>query len=296
MQLSIVTLNYKKPHLTLACLDSLHKQYKKELREGDIEIIVVDNASGSAGDTSFDVLKEAIKKTKYPHVSLLANKENGFGNGCNFGAREAKGKYILFLNNDTQVLDHGLADMISFLDGHPTIGVLGGRLLNDDNSPQPSAGKFYTLSNAFLMLIGAERFGFLITSPTAIQQADWVSGGSLMIRRDLFEKIEGFDEKMFMYMEDMDLCYRVHKSDFVTFFYPFVTIMHKGQGSSNRKFAIVHIYEGLMYFYKKYAPKWQQNMLQLLLLAKANVLIAVGKIVHNDYFVTTYEEARRIIR
>lgn len=296
MQLSIVTLNYKKPHLTLACLASLYKQYKKALTEGEMEVIVVDNASGENGDTSLKVLKEAVKKEKYPHISIVANKENGFSNGCNFGAKEAKGKYILFLNNDTQVMDNGLLDMVAFLEGHPTIGVLGGRLLNEDSSPQPSAGKFYTLPNTFLMLIGAERFGFLITSPTSIQQTDWVSGGSLMIRRELFQKIEGFDANIFMYMEDMDICYRVHKAGFVTFFYPHVTIMHKGQGSSNRKFAIVHIYEGLIYFYKKYTPQWQQNMLQLLLLAKANILVFIGKIIHNEYLIQTYEEARSIIR
>jgi GT2 family glycosyltransferase len=296
MQLSIITLNYKKPHLTLVCIASLYKQYKKALEEDEMEIIVVDNASGSEGDKSFKTLCNAVKKLRYSHVQVIANKENGFSNGCNFGAKKAKGKYLLFLNNDTQVLDQGLMDMGAFLDGHPTIGILGARMMGEDSMLQPSVGRFYTLPNVLLMLLGAERFGFLITSPFVIQQTDWVSGGSLMIRRSLFEKIQGFDENIFMYMEDVDICYRVHKAGFVVFFYPYVTIMHKGQGSSNRTFAIVHIYEGLLYFYKKYAPKWQQNMLQLLLLTKANVLITIGKLFHNDYFVKTYEEARSIIR
>ncbi len=294
MKLSIVTLNFKKKELTLSCVASVYKHYKDHFEKNEIEMIVVDNASG---DDSVKIIREVIKQNNYKNVELIANDENaGFGRGCNLGTSHAKGKYVLFLNNDTQVQDNGFIDMVNFLDNRSEIAILGGRMKNEDGSVQASVGKFYTLFNAALMLLGMQRFGLLYTSPSSITKADWVSGGSMMVRKEAFDKLGGFDKEIFMYMEDIEFCFRARKAGYSTYFYPNVTTIHIGQGSSNRTFAITHIYQGLVHFYKKYMPTWQLNVLQLMLKAKAKTLIYTGKVIHNTYLVQTYEQALATIR
>ena len=289
MLLSIVTLNYKTPQLTLACIASVYAQFRRECDNNMIEHIIVDNSSG---DNSVAEIKKEIKEKKYTHVKLIENPENaGFGKGCNLGTEKAAGTFVLFLNSDTKVANRGFLEMTEFLSSHLTVAIMGGKMKNANGSAQLSAAKFYTLFYAVLVLLGLERLGFLKNSPNKISKVDWVSGGCMMVRKSLFEKIGGFDKNIFMYMEDMELCFRAKKHGFTTYFYPFIEVFHVSQGSSNRTFAIVHIYEGFLYFYRKYMPQWQLFLIQWLLRTKAKVLLAIGKVTGNTYLYTTYEKA-----
>ena len=289
MLISIITLNFKKSELTTACMSSLYGQFRQELENDTIELIIVDNASG---DNSVEVLDDEIKKKKYKGVRLILNKNNsGFGAGCNFGATKAKGEYILFLNNDTLIKDKGLLEMGEYMDRHAEIAILGGHLRNFDGTLQPSAGNFYTLKNVLLLLIGMQRYGFLDRSPKKIMQVDWVKGGLMLIRKEVFRKLQGFDEKIFMYTEDMELCYRAHLMGYKIYFYPDVYVLHAEQGSSSRTFAIVNIYKNLLYFYKKHRSRSEYQLLKFLLRCKAIMLISIGKILHNSYLIDTYRKA-----
>ncbi|OGH05975.1 MAG: hypothetical protein A2W22_03550 [Candidatus Levybacteria bacterium RBG_16_35_11] len=290
MKLSIVIINYNTKELTLNCIDSLYKQYKTELEDGGFEIVLIDNAStDGSGKELLNLLKN-----KKGIVFIESSRNLGFGGGNNEAAKKAKGKYLLFLNSDTEVLDRGLIDMVDFLDKNEKIGVLGARLLNIDGSDQRSAVKFYNLFNLFLMLVGLERVGFLRSSPSKIKKVDWVSGASLMIRRDLFEKLNGFDKNLFMYLEDMELCFRVQKENFDVFFYPNIKIVHKERGSSNKPFAILNIYKGIKYFYKTHKPKWQYVIANILLKKKAIFALILGIISYNRGLINTYKEAIKI--
>ncbi len=212
---------------------------------------------------------EWASMTKNGNFILIKNNENfGFAKGCNVGAKVAKGKYILFLNSDTQVLDKGFLKMMEFLEQNKQIGILGGRLLNSDLSAQPSAGKFYTMFNFLLLLIGGERFGWLRSSPEKITNVDWVSGACFMISRKLFDRLKGFDEHFFMYMEDMELCFRAKHFGFPTYFLPDIKIIHKSLGSSTREFAVRNIDKGILYFYKKHKAYWQYLLVKTLLMLK----------------------------
>ncbi|HEX8965795.1 MAG TPA: glycosyltransferase family 2 protein [Patescibacteria group bacterium] len=292
MLLSIVTLNYKTPDLTIECISSVFDQFKNELKAGVIEHIIVDNNSA---DDSVKKIKNYIVKNKIPGVILIENKENvGFGNGCNLGTQKAKGKYVLFLNSDTKVEDRGFIEMTEFLNENPKVAIMGGKMKNFDGTPQLSAWKFYTLPNLILMLLGFERFGMLHASPTSISRVDWVTGGCMMVNKELFEKIGSFDKQIFMYMEDMELCFRAKKHGFETYYFPNIHVLHKSQGSSNRSFAIINIYKGIHYFYQKHMPIWEQIISDILLKTKGIILVIIGRILGNNYLVTTYEQTLKL--
>lgn len=289
MLLSIVTLNYKKKELTIACMESLYMQFKKEFESDEMELIIVDNDSQ---DDSVPVLRKEIKEKKYKNVQVIANSTNsGFGAGCNTGANASRGEFILFQNNDTVVKDGGILTMVRYMQEHPAIAIIGGQLRNFDGSLQPSTGKFYTLGYAALLLLGGQRFGILDKSPKEIQKVDWVKGGLLMIRRDVFNQLNGFDEKIFMYTEDMEICYRAHKLGKDVYFFPNVMVLHKEHGSGNKSFAIANIYKNLLYFYKKHRSRAEYVAFKAMLVAKAKALIAVGKTRKNQYLIETYTKA-----
>lgn len=278
--ISIIILNYKTPDITKKCISSIFDNYQKEIKDGKIEIIVADNASG---DDSLEKLK------KIKGIKLVENKENyGFGKGINMASKNATGEYFLFLNSDTQVFDKSFLDMVSFLKKNIHVGIMGGKLKNADGSTQPSCGEFYTLKNFFIMVLGGEKFGFIRKNPSKIASVDWVSGASMMIRADIFKKINGFDEDYFMYMEDMDICFRIKKLGYQVYFYPNIKIEHAERASSNKTFAIVHIYKGLLLFYKKHMPLWQYHVIRYTLLLKAFILKSLGR--------QTYAEAFEVIR
>lgn len=287
---SIIILSYNTKELLRECLKSLYKN----LTEIDFEVIVVDNASTDGTVEEIQKLKVNSQNCS-SKVKIIQNDKNcGFSKGNNIGVKKAKGEYLLFLNSDTEIQDSGLAGMVEFLKSHTGVGILGGRLKNMNGSLQKSAGRFYTLFNVFLMLFGGEKIGMLRLSPSGVKQVDWVSGAFMLIRRELFEKLKGFDEHFFMYMEDMEICFRAKKFGFDTYFYPNVSVLHKELGSSNRAFAIVHIYEGLLYFYKKHKSEFEYQLARGLLLIKALFMILLGSIVRNTYLTTTYQKALKV--
>ena len=318
VDLSIIILNYNTKDLTVNCINAVYEQYEDELKKGEFEIIVVDNAStdgsvreikeltgekvngsnkltgsnvnGLKGDKRFNILTPNS-------LTVIESGENlGFAKGCNLGAKNSNGKYLLFLNSDTQIKDKGFLRMLEFIKVNGKIGILGGKLKTSKGKNQPSAGKFYTLLNLLITLLGGERLGLLKKSPAKISKADWVSGACLMVKKEVFEKVGGFDEELFMYMEDMELCFKAKRAGYLTYFYPDISLLHMEQGSSNRTFAIIHIYEGILHFYKKYMPHWQYGIAKSMLYSKALFIKNIGKIVHNKYYVNTYEKALELLK
>jgi len=293
MQISIISINYKKKDLTIACLKSLQDQFEKEFSQNQIETIIVDNASN---DGSVESIRDFIKDNNYKNSIVLESKENGgFGKGNNLGAKNAKGELLLFLNNDTTAEDNGIMQMAKYLKEHNEISILGGQLRNTDGSIQVSVGSFYSLIKAILLLLGMQRFGIIDKNPKEIKKVEWVKGGLFMIRKDVFESLRGFDENIFMYTEDMELCYRAKLKGYETFFYPNVTVLHAEHGSTSRTFAIVNIYKNLLYFYKKHKSYVEYLILKTILTIKAVFLIIVGKLIGSSYLLKTYKEALRSI-
>ncbi len=288
MELSIIILNYKTKDLTLNCARSIVEQYKKELDNDKFEIILVDN-------NSEDDSVKAFNRLRIKNLQIIESNENlGFGKGCNLGASKAKGEFLLFLNSDTEIKDQGFVKMVNFLSQNKNVGILGGKLKNPNGTNQLSCGKFYSPFNLLLVLLGFNKLLNLRESPNVIKKVDWVSGACFMIRKDIFNKVKGFAKDFFMYIEDMELCFRVKKKGFSTYFYPNIMLFHKELGSSNKTFAVVNIYKGIIIFYKKHKSKPEYLLAKFMLKTKALILVVLGKIVNNKYLQDTYSQALKI--
>lgn len=282
--LSVIILSFNTSALLKNCLDSLSSYFDNP----DYEIIVVDNASS---DDSVRMVKK-----QFPKVSLIESQENvGFAAGNNIGLKKAKGKYMVLLNSDTIVLDDALSKMVQFLEETPKAAIAGPKLLNPDKSAQASAGVFLTPFNTFLWLLGFERFGLLKSSPSSAQKVDWVSGAAFFIRREVFEKVGGLDENIFMYLEELEWCLRASKKHLRTYFNPDAQIIHVSMGSGNRERTIVNIYTSLVYVYKKHYGKNAVFAIRLLLKTKAIIAIILGVLTGNDYLKSTYGKAYSLV-
>ncbi len=287
IDLSITILSYNTKDLLAVCLDAIFKS-TKNLK---FEVIVVDNAST---DQSVELVE-----TKYPQVTLIKNKTNlGYSAGNNLAIKKAKGEFALLLNSDTEIIGESLQIMVEFMKQHPEIGILGPKLINPDQSLQKSVGTFYSLKNVVLTMLGLERLGFGRRSPAKFSLVDWVSGACFLVRKKVFDQIGLLDEKLFMYMEEVEFCYRAKTNKILTGFLPEATILHQERGSSlaGRTDAIINIYKGLLYFYRLYKPVWQYNFLREVLKTKAGFLSRAGKIFNNADLVKTYGQALELFR
>ncbi len=283
MDLSIIIVSFNTKDLLQDCLNSVFKQTKGI----KFEVIVVDNVST---DGSVEMLRKG-----FPQVALIENKKNlGFAKANNQGIRKAKGKYVLLLNSDTELKGNPLAKLVKFAQGHPRAGVIGSRLLYPDGTPQPSTAPFLTLPRAILWLTTADRF--LYSSPPKTGQVDWVMGAALMAKKEALKKVGLLDERIFMYMEEQEWCYRFKKRGWQVWFYPEAEIFHLERGGSpeGRQRAILGIYEGLIYFYQKHFPSWQVFVIKLLLKTKALGVWLIGILTGNRYFKETYAKAFKL--
>lgn len=280
---SIVILSYNTSELLSKCLKSIFAHVKS-----DFEVIVVDNASK---DESVAMVKENFKK-----VRLIENSKNsGFAGGCNLGAAHAKGEHVLFLNSDAEVKNDPLPTLLQAFKENVDVGVVGGILENYNGSLQRSFGDFYTVPNIITLLFVGESGELKKYVDDKEKQVDWVSGGFMMADLAHFKSVKGFNESYFMYIEDMDLCYRIKKKGLRVYVNPKARIKHLGQGSSNKAFAIIHIYKGLQIFYRQQRTILEYYIVKLLLLVKAVLALVVGLITFNKRLITTYYQALRTL-
>ena len=290
IELSIILLSYNTALLTKNCIESIIKETSEDVK---YEIIVFDNASS---DETASMMKAL--SLKHDNIKFVQNKENlGFAKGNNHAVHHARGKYLLFLNTDTVILDNAVAKLFKFYkDNESEIHFIGGKLLNKDLSNQASCGPFYTLPVVFAALfLKGDYWGLTRSSPDNLKKVDWVSGACILTRKDIFLKVGGFDEKIFMYMEEIDLLYRAKKQGYKTYFYPKTRFIHFGYSSSaGRCNPIIQVYKGFIYFYKKHYSPLSFGILKGMLQLKALLALTVGRLTKNSYLVKTYEHAYKI--
>jgi GT2 family glycosyltransferase len=288
MDLSVVIVSYNTEKLLDDCLSSLFASFVRS--SISLEVIVVDNIST-------DGTRLMLKK-KYPQVIAVLNNENvGFGRANNQGIRKAKGEYVLLLNSDTIIPKGEINKLYEFALQHPK-SFVGPKLLNIDKSPQTSCGPFFTLPVVFAVLfLKGDTTGITRWSPDKIQRVDWVSGACFIGRRRAFLDDLLFDEKIFMYMEEVDLFMRAKKRGYQVFFYPGSGIIHLGSGSSTNKRTgpVLNIYKGLTYIYRKHYSPLARVLLKDLLKKKAILSVLIGYIAGSEYLKKTYAQAYRLV-
>lgn len=254
MDLSVIIVNYNVRHFLEQCLCSVQKAAAGLASE----VIVIDNNSS---DDSI-----AYLRPRFAGIKFIANHENvGFAKACNQGLSLSKGKYILFLNPDTIVPEDCFTKCITFFETHPDAGALGikmldgsGRFLKESKrsfpSPRISLFKLAGLAKLFPRSRVFARYHLGHLDENKNHEVDVLAGAFMMIKKEVLDKVGGFEEVFFMYGEDVDLSYRIQKAGYRNYYFSESNIIHF-KGESTRKGGLNYVmlfYNAMGIFVKKH--------------------------------------------
>lgn len=262
MPLSIIILNYKSANLVKYQLKKL-TTYNFSFQT---EIIVIDN-------DSCDNIEEVVKE--FPSVHFIqAGVNNGCGAGNNFAAKTAKGDYILFLNPDIRIELDTIEKLYYKIDSDENIGIIAPRLENGDGTIQETCFSFPDIYYPLFRRtsFANTKFGqkwlykFLLKDldKTKNSKVGWIMGSCFMIKKSVFDKINGYDDNIFLYLEDTDLCRRVWESGKQVYYMGEVSAIHLHQQQSANKNVFISIFtnrlsrihiRSWLYYMKKYYKK-----------------------------------------
>jgi GT2 family glycosyltransferase len=219
IDLSVIVINYNTADFLGRCLKSVIQQH-----DVDAEVIVVDNCSK---DGSADFVRK-----QFPQVRLIANDQNlGFSRANNQALKTCIGTYVYFLNPDTEIRANAFKQMIDFMDAHPDVGLAGTRIVNPDGTLQSSVEIRYPGHRHARRELKGLRGDIA-----------WVMGASMIARMDIIRNIKGFDERFYLYGEDLDLCLRIRKAGWKISYIPESVVVHWG-GQSERDNLPIKVWE-----------------------------------------------------
>lgn len=221
MNISIVIVSYNTEEILKRCLGSLPKEF---------EVFVVDNASS---DDSVMMVRK-----NFPQVKLIINKENlGFAKAVNQALRRIQNKAVLLLNSDTLVKEKTLDKLFEF-EKQVKPAIIGLKMLNPDGTVQGSCFYLPTIGRAIKEYWFGKKNYFSKYAPKDKQPTlvEAVSGGAMLISQEVIDKIGLFDERFFMYFEDLDYCRRAKKAGFKIYYLPTAEIIHE-HGASGKNLA-----------------------------------------------------------
>lgn len=234
MKLLVVILNYRVTDLTIQCLRSLAPEVE---RLDGVSVAICENGSGGDAEQK---LRTAIEENGWQRWCELTaiHPNRGFTGGNNFIIRRALAsprppEYFLLLNADTLVKHRAIEALIRFMDDHPRAGIAGSRLDFEDGSPNGSPFRFpgvaSELDNGLRLGIVSKllsRHLVRIPTPKSACRVDWVSGASMVIRRQLIEQIGPLDEGLYTYFDDVDYCLNAKRADWETWYEPASHVLH----------------------------------------------------------------------
>lgn len=254
LELSVIIVNYNVKHFLEQCLHSV----RQALLKTSGEVIVIDNCST---DNSLSYLQPL-----FPEVRFVANKENlGFARACNQGLQMSTGRFVLFLNPDTIVPEDSFTTAIRFMDEHPEAGALGSKMLDGSGaflkeskrafpSPLTSLFKLFGLSKLFPRSAHFSRYHLGHLDENKHNEVDVLAGAYMLVRKEVLDETGGFDERFFMYGEDVDLSYRIQKSGRKNYYFAGSPIIHF-KGESTRKGSMNYVrmfYSAMSLFVRKH--------------------------------------------
>ncbi|HKY73985.1 MAG TPA: glycosyltransferase family 2 protein [Patescibacteria group bacterium] len=298
LDLSVVIVSHNTKEYTLAAI----KAVLETVIRHTFEVIVVENMSS---DGSFD----AVRK-RFPKVRVLRTKELvGFSSANNMGAADARGEHLLFLNSDTAVHEGAIDTLLDFMKEDVKFGAVSGQLLNSDGSIQPQGGALPNLWNIFGWMLFLDdiltiRFIFNPYQQRSVRvfqreqrNYGWLGGTVLLMPTKVFTRIEGWDDAIFLYGEDVEISLRLHKQGYRLGLTPKAMITHhrnKSMTSSAR--SLVGEIEGLLYIWRKHFPTWQLPVVRLLLFIGSWLRILVfGILMRDETRRNAYLEAQKRI-
>jgi GT2 family glycosyltransferase len=253
MQLSVIILNYNVRYFLEQCVLSV----QKALKNIDGEIIVIDNNSS---DDSCAMMKEL-----FPNVKLIENKQNlGFPKGNNIGVAQAKGDYICILNPDTVVAEDTFIKIFDTKNWQPNTGIIGCKLIDGTGNFLPESKRGVpTPWVAFTKIFGLYKisnvFGKYYAQHLTENQSgkvDILVGAFMVMKRELYNEIGGFDENCFMYSDDIDLSYMVLQKGNYNYYFQETTVIHyKGESTIRDEKYMKRFQEAMNFFYTKHFKK-----------------------------------------
>lgn len=251
VDVSIIIVTYNVPDLLRRCLATI----PAALDGLSAEVFVVDNGSGDG--TWDDIASRADVQ------AIRGSRELGFGRGNNLAAARAAGRWVLFLNPDTELPPRGVRRLVERGDVDPAVGVLGPRLELADGSLDPAASRsFPTPASAALRLLrwprnfsprGVQPYNVAPSTEREVA-VDAVSGACMLVRAEAFRRVGGFDPQFFTYGEDLDLGYRIRQAGWTTLFVPSVVVRHLKRQSTRQRAvrARVEFYRAIWLYYRKH--------------------------------------------
>jgi N-acetylglucosaminyl-diphospho-decaprenol L-rhamnosyltransferase len=278
---SVLIVNFRSYEELTGCLESLRRHLAD-----DIEVIVVDHQSDPEAADRLE--------REFAWVRLIALTDNpGFGSGVNRAAGHASGDLFLVLNPDCVVTNDVPRTLAAYMRENPAVAVTGAMVREPDGSLQASARQFPKFMTGL-----AGRTGFLTrwwpdnpwTAANLVQPApanepapvDWVAGSCMMVRREAFDAVGGFDERFFMYWEDADLCFRLRQKGWTTFYVPSATVVHLTGRSTKRapiRPLIAFHRSAYMYFRKNGDPRMQPIAPLVYLALQARLIFKLALVV-----------------
>ena len=248
-KLSIIIVHYNVTQLLRNCLLSIEK-YAENI---DYEVIVIDNKST---DSSWgDLIPE------FPSVHFMASEENrGFAKANNKAIETATGEYLLILNPDTELEGFYLKEILDFADSKTNFGCLGVRMhdANGDFLPE-SKRSVPDMMNSFEKLFtnfkkkNSKSYYRNDVGEYELAEVEVITGAFFLVKKNVYEKVGGLDERYFMYGEDIDLCYTLLNNDYKNYYYGKASILHhKGESTVKDEVYLERFYSAMQIFIDKY--------------------------------------------
>ncbi len=275
-KVAAVVVNYNGGEALARCVASLR-------RNGIVDIVVVDNGSTDESTALLQALDPSSRLVRSPRNA-------GYGAGANLGARFTAAELLFVCNPDLVVEPEAIRILVESLDARPGTAVVGPMLLEPDGSVYPSGRSFPalgdSLGHAFAGLFWTDnpwtrRYRLLGEKQHTARDADWVSGASFLVRRRAFEAVGGFDEAYFMYVEDVDLCWRLHRAGWGVRYEPAACVVHEqGLSTSMHPYTmLVAHHMSIMRFAVRSSEGRQRYLLPLVGLALA-MRLALSSLEH----------------
>jgi len=273
VETTIIVVNWNTCDLTCSCLESI-AHHSAGL---NVDTVVVDNASSDGS--------QACIRERFPWVRLIVNEINvGFARANNQAIRATESEFILLLNSDAELLPGTLRNLVACLRAHPEAAVAGARLLNPDGSFQASYAQFPSLVSEALALLKLAPRVYGRYFPSAgpedslhTTRADWVGGACMLVRRATLQHVGLMDEAYFMYSEEMDWCYAMHRAGWAIYYCADAAVVHYGgqsvQQVNERKLAM--LYRSKLRFFHKNYGRGQFFMLRLMIALSSFVKVVV---------------------